>query len=327
MKNSKSRAIFGLGRRWLFALALFVLVFVVANVVRIQAGTGDNASGWLWGGMEDGLGNNTSVGWISVNNTNQGGSASYGVNIPVDQGNLNGYAWSENIGWVSFNQSDLTGCPQGQCVAKRDGINIKGWARILSIRDAAAVGNSGGWQGWVALSGAGYGLKLDTANNKFQSGSYAWSDELGWVDFSRVTFAPPCAPLCGSAINQTFCAGSSGPTSNLCAAGTPSGVSGSGPWSWTCDCGGSTVACTTLIAPQTLTNGQCGTADGGSFCGGRIPTNEELCSAGTPVPGASSLNLDVYEVTWQCQGVCGGANADCSAKGTKACGWIETTPQ
>jgi len=312
------------GRRWFFSLALFVLVFALACAVKIQAA--GNVTGWLWGGTEDGLGNNTGVGWISVNNTSGGGATNYGVNVPADNGNMNGYAWSENIGWVSFNESDLSGCPQGQCVAKRDGINIKGWARILGIKDAAAVGNSGGWQGWLSLSGPGYGLKLDTDNNKFQSGSYAWSDELGWVDFSRVTFTPPCSPLCGSAVSQTFCAGGSGPASNLCAQGTASSVSGTGPWSWACTNGCSVVSCTTG-SPQPLANGSCGTADGGSFCQGGTPSNEELCSAGTPVPSAASLDLDVYEVTWQCQGLCGGANEDCSAKGTKACGWIETNPQ
>jgi hypothetical protein len=237
---------------------------------------------------------------------------------------MNGYAWSENIGWVSFNESDLSGCPQGQCVAKRDGINIKGWARILGIKDAAAVGNSGGWQGWLSLSGPGYGLKLDTDNNKFQSGSYAWSDELGWVDFSRVTFTPPCSPLCGSAVSQTFCAGGSGPASNLCASGTPSAVSGSGPWNWTCDCGGSTTSCTAGVTyPE---NGQCGTADGGSLCQGRAPTNADLCAGGTSNPPASSLNLDTYEVKWTCEGICSSVNEDCSAQGKKACGWIETNP-
>ena len=68
------------GRRWFFSLALFVLVFALACAVKIQAA--GNVTGWLWGGTEDGLGNNTGVGWISVNNTSGGGATNYGVNVP-----------------------------------------------------------------------------------------------------------------------------------------------------------------------------------------------------------------------------------------------------
>jgi hypothetical protein len=47
---------------------------------------------------------------------------------------------------------------------------------------------------------------------------------------------------CGSANGQTF---ATAPTANLCAAGTPSAVSGTGPWSWSCAGinGGSSASC------------------------------------------------------------------------------------
>ena len=52
---------------------------------------------------------------------------------------------------------------------------------------------------------------------------------------------------CGSANSQTF---SSAPTSGLCSTGTPSSVSGSGPWSWTCtgSNGGSTANCSAQLS-------------------------------------------------------------------------------
>ncbi|MFA6053912.1 MAG: CARDB domain-containing protein [Thermodesulfovibrionales bacterium] len=52
--------------------------------------------------------------------------------------------------------------------------------------------------------------------------------------------------VCGSSNLQTF---TSVPTTNLCSAGTASSVSGSGPWSWTCNgsYGGSTASCSANI--------------------------------------------------------------------------------
>lgn len=55
------------------------------------------------------------IGWISFNNTNTGGGTSYGVNIlenAAGVGVLSGFAWSGNIGWISFNRAD-TGAPPG----------------------------------------------------------------------------------------------------------------------------------------------------------------------------------------------------------------------
>lgn len=54
------------------------------------------------------------IGWISFNNLSDGSATSYGVNISplgvTGTGDLSGHAWSENIGWVSFNRLD-TGTP------------------------------------------------------------------------------------------------------------------------------------------------------------------------------------------------------------------------
>lgn len=90
------------------------------------------------------------IGWISFNNTTGGGATSYGVNIETD-GKFSGQAWSENIGWISFNESDLSGCPSGQCrawVDTSDG-KVYGWVRALAGGSPVA----GGWDGWVHLRG------------------------------------------------------------------------------------------------------------------------------------------------------------------------------
>jgi len=50
------------------------------------------------------------IGWISFNSTSDGSTVDYGVNIDTESGKLSGYAWSENIGWIGFNRGD-TGAP------------------------------------------------------------------------------------------------------------------------------------------------------------------------------------------------------------------------
>ena len=111
----------------------------------------DNTIGWAW---------SENIGWISMNcyndfdgngtlethasNPNCSNSI-YGVNIDLINGPVTGYAWSKNIGWISFNSLDLTGCPVGTCEAR---VNLgtkalSGWAKILNL----------GENGWLRLQG------------------------------------------------------------------------------------------------------------------------------------------------------------------------------
>jgi len=207
-------------------LTFFVgaIIFFAVSVAKIKAGT-ETGMGWLWGSTDDGgsPANNTGIGWISMNNTNPSlsGSVSYGVNIPdascVGAGcNLSGYAWSENIGWVSFQEA--SGCPAGTCSARREGNVLKGWARIMAMPQAEALipGNAGGWQGWISLNSANcdtdsngyidvacggmnntstpvvtYGADVTKMDGTGTNHTYAWSNELGWIDLSRATINLP----------------------------------------------------------------------------------------------------------------------------------------
>lgn len=218
---------------------MLLLAIVLGGAVRTYAGTGESGRGWLWGG-ENGQSITTvdpsRFGWMSMNslscdtdkntfvdvacggNNTTTPAHNYGVNIPSSNGALSGYAWSDNYGWISFNSGDVAGCPSGVCSANRAGNALTGWARILSIRDGGA--NSGGWFGFISLSGTAtngspYGVNIDTTTNKM--GGYAWSDELGWIDFSLASVEAPkyltlCAtsPLNPTALNLTL-----GGTQNL----------------------------------------------------------------------------------------------------------------
>lgn len=168
----------------------------------LSASAGD-LEGWAWGG---GVTLNPvgfdGIGWISMGSTV---APTYAVNVP-SSGNLSGYAWSEHYGWISFNASDVAGCPGGGiCDARRSGDNILGWARIISICDTGNAGNAhtrdghcdagddgwnaGGWNGWIKLDvGGGHGLLVSRMNKSGVTPTYAYSDELGWIDFSFAGF-------------------------------------------------------------------------------------------------------------------------------------------
>lgn len=135
------------------------------------------------------------VGWVSLNcsNLNECGTSNYGLVIDAD-GNLSGYGWSENIGWVSANASDLIGCPSTPCTARMESSTMKGWLKALSANDS----QSGGWDGFIKLSDTGYG---PTLSGEIFSG-FSWgSMVVGWVDWAlaRTEFTP--------CVSQNICSG------------------------------------------------------------------------------------------------------------------------
>lgn len=169
-------------------LLLTVLVVVCVSVLfqftTVFAGLTESARGFAWGGTSSSNGAYRGMGWISMNNLSDGSGVSYGVNIPSTNGNLSGYAWSEHYGWISFNGSHLSGCSPALSQARRNGNSIVGGARILSIRNAGT--NHGGFDGCISLSGGGYGISISGTISPYSLSGYAWSSDLGWIDFSGV---------------------------------------------------------------------------------------------------------------------------------------------
>jgi len=126
------------------------------------------------------------IGWISFNNISGGGATNYGVNIDSSTDLFSGYAWSENIGWISFEPADVAGCPIGTCQAELD-LNtgaVSGWARALAF--------GGGWDGWIKLRGwtneavpQEYGVSLNSAPFPSEFEGWAWGDVVvGWISFN-----------------------------------------------------------------------------------------------------------------------------------------------
>ncbi len=158
----------------------------------------------------------SNIGWISFNCTNDTSCATsnYGVNIDPATGNFSGNAWSNNIGWISFNQT--TGCPESGCTTQPN-LNtttgaITGWAKALTA-------DNNGWDGWIKLagtasSGGAYGPTL--SGTTFSG--YSWgADVIGWMDWSKVVSAAtaPTANLYVNTIGATSATIGSGQSATL----------------------------------------------------------------------------------------------------------------
>ena len=106
-----------------------------------------------------------------------------GVKASVSD-NVTGWAWSENIGWISFNcynDYDGDGTPEGRCIAD-------GYA-------------------------SDYGVDIDKPTGLFSG--YAWSENIGWISFGdydgdgdidaddKNIAGSPCAPNCEARISTT----------------------------------------------------------------------------------------------------------------------------
>lgn len=182
------------------------------TVPTVQAASSDtsfvsvttDAYGYAW---------SENIGWISFNSKNcdtnndgksEGGAgcpiagtnvSAYGVNLDLVSGSptydqLSGYAWSENIGWISFNPADWGAtCPPGaNCQPRLVGSDFSGWARALA--------NGGGWDGWISLNCANSGAcaannyKVSLSGTDFTG--WAWgSDVIGWLSFNGANIGGP----------------------------------------------------------------------------------------------------------------------------------------
>ena len=130
------------------------------------------------------------VGWLSLNCADFGtcGSANYGLQA-TDDGTIFGDAWSDNIGWVSANPDDLVGCPIAPCTATLSGSSISGWLKALTGGES----QSGGWEGWIRLRGTSPDYGVSLLDGGALTG-FGWGDDpVGWVDFQYAqTSCTPC---------------------------------------------------------------------------------------------------------------------------------------
>lgn len=132
------------------------------------------------------------IGWISFNNTSGGGGTNYGVNIAEDTvnniGKLSGYAWSENIGWISFNRADTVAPPNN---------DVGALYNVLAYVDSG-VDSGNKLQGWArALAPCDDNGDGDCADAGEQDASVNAGGWDGWIRFTKTT-----APAYGVVLDE-----------------------------------------------------------------------------------------------------------------------------
>ncbi len=134
------------------------------------------------------------VGWISMS------GSTYGLSMDSN-GNVTGYAWSDAIGWISANGADIAACQSGATSRIQSGV-WSGWLRAISGNTTQA----GGWDGCISMSGSNYAVSYKQQTGAFSG--WAWgSTVVGWIDFSQVSTAPQ-VPECNNT-QGNFCQGNS----------------------------------------------------------------------------------------------------------------------
>ncbi len=178
-----------------FLVLLVFFIFNLAQIKEIEAGTGDNVSGYAW---------SENIGWISFNCTNQNSCSQVDYGVSIDgNGNFSGYAWSENIGWIRFDPPGPY--PESpNYSAKLDLVTnqITGWARACAGTvngDCNSATQTDGWDGWIKMAGT---ASNGSSYGVFRSGcnliDYAWgSDVVGWINFRGSNYGV-VTTLCGT---------------------------------------------------------------------------------------------------------------------------------
>ncbi|HUC88830.1 MAG TPA: hypothetical protein VMR49_02235 [Candidatus Paceibacterota bacterium] len=97
----------------------------------------------------------SNIGWISFNNCTDVTTCpgtSYGVSINPTSGNLSGYAWSSNVGWISFNIGEFTSNDLAVCGTKCQP-NMSSTGKFSGwAKTISGSDGSSGWNGLIALS-------------------------------------------------------------------------------------------------------------------------------------------------------------------------------
>jgi len=150
------------------------LVLILAIGIGFFYNNDKSALAQTGSGDLSGYGWSSNIGWVSFS------GPLYGVTID-SSGNFSGYAWSSNVGWLNMSGVKMTA------------------GKLTGFGQFTASG--GGWDGKVSFSGTatdGSPYGVNVASDGSFSG-YAWGDEVvGWLDMSRVTadivVPPECTP-------------------------------------------------------------------------------------------------------------------------------------
>ncbi|MBU1034350.1 hypothetical protein KKD42_00960 [Patescibacteria group bacterium] len=245
--------------------ALAAAYFSLPRSEIANASVSDNIRGWAWADP---------IGWVSLNSLNpNSGGGSYGVNLNLATGELNGFGWSENAGWICFGSSCSAAACSGAVPPSSPPYNMPYAALTPApFLQGATIRNFHGWakacalgdEGWISLNcndpappacaAYAYRVPFDMSTQAFvdtsfpgspaNGSSFAWNGNtngsgLGYFDF-----------------RLAYLSGISENTAALCSNAMDDDLDGA------VDCADSECAAQ-CVPPQSLTEDQCplGSAD------------------------------------------------------------------
>jgi hypothetical protein len=213
VKNSKKTLVVSI-----IIAAVFVFLFAGGFFSKLSAQQPENYGeilGWAW---------SENIGWIAFNCESDGSDGygvdsctdggDYGVSVIMDPednnfGYVSGYAWSSNLGWMSFNPGDIAECEQGaQTIVNNleyaiEGLpaemTMTGWGRFLNGTDEI---DNDFWNGCVSFGTDGnegnqndgglggfddgvFGTTVDSITGAFDG--WAWGDKVvGWITLDQL---------------------------------------------------------------------------------------------------------------------------------------------
>lgn len=141
----------------------------------------------------------SNIGWVSFNSVDlPNSSATYSVKINADN-TLEGYAWSSNLGWLRFNPAYVgpTGASDAWG-ARIEGDKLTGWARFCSVYVSGCSGATKDVNG-TELGGWDGWLKMSDVNYDATTGGFsgfAWGSlNVGWLKFGLHPDDPITCPV------------------------------------------------------------------------------------------------------------------------------------
>ena len=143
-----------MGLALLLGLALVLMTLNTA----LAAGGMDAVNKWAWG---------TNSGWINLAPDNGG--------VTVYSDHLEGYAWSEALGWIRMGTNTLGGAhTYPNDAAGTYGVNNDGVGNLSGFAWSANAG-------WINFAPANGGVWVDPVTGGFEG--YAWGENVGWIKF------------------------------------------------------------------------------------------------------------------------------------------------
>ncbi|MBI2056385.1 MAG: hypothetical protein HYT37_03310, partial [Candidatus Sungbacteria bacterium] len=129
------------------------------------------------------------IGWISFNCQDTGNcrASQYSV-VAEGTGSvktLSGYAWSPNIGWITFNSAELSGRPPVS-VNTQNGV-VDGWARAYSCINPGCQGSPNGWDGWIDFRGTNFAVKFNKTTCALEGWTWGGGDDSNFVGWTAIS--------------------------------------------------------------------------------------------------------------------------------------------